>query len=85
MVANGSGHQGQLVNKVRRVNPTFFLLCRRTFLSRGVRVSGDGVKGLWSLSSFSGSTRSPGWVTAENTPGFSDSALSGPGRNRHRW
>lgn len=39
----------ELVNKVRRVNPT---LCGRMFLLRSVRVSRDGMKGLWSPTSF---------------------------------
>lgn len=41
---------GELVVKVRRVNLTFLLLCSRMFL---LRVSEDGMKGLWSPSSSS--------------------------------
>lgn len=40
---------GELVVKVRRVNPTFLLVGSRMFL---LWVRGDGMKGLWSLSFF---------------------------------
>ena len=66
--------------KVRMVNKAFFffLLFICVFMWRGrvgVGISGDGMKSRWSPDSSSKDpTAPPGWMTAENTPDFSDCA-----------